>query len=85
MHVFLFKFSVLGDEVSKNFEACDPREANDMALKGLVEFFWDQIADDFLARTIDCVVFFKQTNFVLVCSDKFGKIASVGDDLGMTG
>ena len=73
LHVFFFKFSVLGDEVSKNIEACHLREANDKYRKLLVEFLQDQLADDFLAHTIDCMIFVKQTNFVLVRSDEFGK------------
>ena len=59
LYVFFFKFSVLGDEMSKNLEACDLRETNDTAWKGLVEFLQDQLADDFLAHTIDCVLFVK--------------------------
>ena len=59
LRVFLFKFSVPGDEVSKNLEACDLRKANDTARKGRVEFFRDQLSDDFLARTIDCMIFVK--------------------------
>ena len=71
--------------MSKNLEACDLRKANDMDRKGLVEFLRGQLADDFLARTIDYMVFVKQTNLVLVCSDKLRKIAAVGSGLGMTG
>ena len=59
LHVFFFKFNVISDEVSKNFEACDLRKANDTARKDLVEFLRDQLADDFLARKIDCGVFGK--------------------------
>ena len=59
LHVFFLKFSVLGDDVSKNLEACDLREANDTARKRLVEFLWDQLADHFLARTIDCMILVK--------------------------
>ena len=45
--------------MSKNFETCDHSKANDMAGKGLVDFFRDYLDDDFLVRTIDCVVLFK--------------------------
>ena len=71
--------------MSKNLEACDLREANDTSRKGLVEFLRDQIADNFLARTIDCAIFVKYTNLVFVRSDKFGKITAVGSGSGMTG
>ena len=73
LHIFFFKLSVIGDEVNNNLEACDLCEANDTAQKEPVEFLQDQLADDFLARTIECVVFVNQPNFVLVCSDKFGQ------------
>ena len=58
--------------LSNNLEACDLRKANYMARKRLVEFLQDQLAEDFLSRTINCVVFVKQMKFVLVCSDEFG-------------
>ena len=59
LHVFFFKFSVLGDEASKNIKACDLREVNDTDRKGLVEFLRDQLADGFLARTINYTIFVK--------------------------
>ena len=59
--------------MSKNLEACDLRKANDTARNKLVGFLRDQLADDFISRMIDCVVFVKQTNLVLVGSDEFGK------------
>ena len=59
LYVFIFKFSVRGDEVSYNFESCYLCEANDTAQKGLVIFFRGQLADDFLARTINHVVLVK--------------------------
>ena len=42
-----------------------------MSRKGLALFFRDQLADEFLARTINCVVLIKLKNFVLVGSDEF--------------
>ena len=59
LQVFFFELSVLGDEMSKNLEACDLLKSNDTDWKGLVEFLRDQLSGDFLARTIDCVVFVK--------------------------
>ena len=70
--------------MSKNIEACDLCEANGTAQEGLVEFIRDQLVDDFIASTIDCMVFIKQMNFVLVCSDDFGKIAAIVAGSGMT-
>ena len=59
LYILFFKFSVLGDETSKNFDTCDLSKSNDTARKVLVEIFQDQLVDDFLAYTIDCEVFFK--------------------------